>query len=88
MRGQKSHFLKSFDIKITFTTITFPLDINLFKPTSSEQYRTKLHLHGALSLQHFEDFEKNAISNFEEIEKNRIKDFEETGICAIFAMLE
>ena len=38
--------------------------------------------------QHFEDFEKNAISNFEEIEKNRIKDFEETGICAIFAMLE
>jgi hypothetical protein len=38
--------------------------------------------------QHFEDFEKNAVSNFEEIEKNRIKDFEETGICAIFAMLE
>jgi hypothetical protein len=38
--------------------------------------------------QHFEDFEKNAISNFEEIERNRIKDFEETGICAIFAMLE
>jgi hypothetical protein len=38
--------------------------------------------------QHFEDFEKNAVSNFEEIEKNRKKDFEETGICAIFAMLE
>ena len=38
--------------------------------------------------QHFEDFEKIAVSNFEEIEKNRIKDFEETGICAIFAMLE
>jgi hypothetical protein len=38
--------------------------------------------------QHFEDFEKNTVSNFEEIEKNRIKDFEETGICAIFAMLE
>jgi hypothetical protein len=38
--------------------------------------------------QHFEDFEKNAVSNFEEIEKNRMKDFEETGICAIFAMLE
>jgi hypothetical protein len=38
--------------------------------------------------QHFEDFEKNAVSNFEEIEKIRIKDFEEAGICAIFAMLE
>lgn len=38
--------------------------------------------------QHFEDFEKNAVSNFEEIEKNRINDFEETRICAIFAMLE
>ena len=38
--------------------------------------------------QHFEDFEKNAVSNFEEIEKNRIKDFEETGIYAIFALLE
>ena len=44
--------------------------------------------HIAMKRQHFEDFEKNAISNFEEIEKNRIKDFEETGICAIFAMLE
>ncbi|MBO6247651.1 MAG: hypothetical protein J6N54_02425 [Bacteroidales bacterium] len=31
----------------------------------------------ALSHQHFEDFEKNAVSNFEEIEKNRIKDFED-----------
>ena len=38
--------------------------------------------------QHFEDFEKNAVSNFEEIEKNRIKDFEEAEISAIFALLE
>ncbi len=38
--------------------------------------------------QHFEDFEKNTVSNFEEIEKNRIKNFEETGIYAIFALLE
>ena len=38
--------------------------------------------HIAMKRQHFEDFEKNAVSNFEEIEKNRIKDFEETGICA------
>ena len=36
--------------------------------------------HTASSHQHFEDFEKNDVSNFEEIEKNRIKDFEETGI--------
>lgn len=47
-----------------------------------------LHLHGALSLQHFEDFEKNAVSDFEEIEKNLNKNFEETGIYSIFAMLE
>ena len=39
-------------------------------------------------LQHFEDFEKNAVLNFEEIEKNRIKNFEEIGIYAIFALLE
>ena len=31
-----------------------------------------LPFYGALSHQHFEDFEKNAASNFEEIEKNRI----------------
>ena len=42
----------------------------------------------AITLQHFEDFEKNAVSNFEEIEKNHIKNFEETGIYAIFALLE
>ena len=44
--------------------------------------------HIAMKRHHFEDFEKNTVSNFEEIERNRIKDFEETGICAIFAMLE
>ena len=38
--------------------------------------------------QHFEDFEKNAVSNFEEIEKNLIKNFEEAEIYAIFALLE
>ena len=38
--------------------------------------------------QHFEDFEKNTVSNFEEIEKIRIKDFEEAEISAIFALLE
>ena len=36
--------------------------------------------------QHFEDFEKNAVSNFEEIEKNRIKDFEETGLDLRFSL--
>jgi len=35
--------------------------------------------------QHFEDFEKNTVSNFEEIEKNRIKDFEETGLDLRFS---
>ena len=38
--------------------------------------------------QHFEDYEKNAVSNFEEIEKNLIKNFEETEMYAIFALLE
>ena len=38
--------------------------------------------------QHFEVFEKNAVSNFEEIEKNLIKNFEEAEISAIFALLE
>jgi len=47
-----------------------------------------LTFHSASSHQHFEDFEKNGVSNFENFEKNRIKDFEDTGICAIFAMLE
>ena len=47
-----------------------------------------LPFQGALSHQHFEDFEKNAVSNFEEIEKNHIKNFEGTGIYAIFALLE
>lgn len=47
-----------------------------------------LPFYGALSLQHFEDFEKNAILNFEEIEKNLVKNFEEAEISAIFALLE
>ena len=47
-----------------------------------------LSFHGALSHQHFEDFEKNAVLNFEEIEKNLIKNFEEDEIYAIFALLE
>lgn len=42
-----------------------------------------LLLHGALSRQHFEDFEKKAVSNFEEIEKNLIKNFEETGASCL-----
>ena len=41
-----------------------------------------------MALQHFEDFEKNAVSDFEEIEKNLNKNFEETEISAIFALLE
>ena len=47
-----------------------------------------LPFHGALSRQHFEDFEENAVLNFEEIEKNLIKNFEEVNIYAIFALLE
>ena len=42
--------------------------------------------HIAMTRQHFEDFEKNAVSNFEEIEKNRIKDFEETGLDLRFSL--